>query len=285
MAPSSKDVEDLRRRFGAEIPIIDRIPSPGEVVEQESWLERISGTVGLEKWMWKSRRGLLIAIIVVPPGVGGLVDFWAPPIRTGIDYARTYISIIERISLSLGRQMVAFLPEPGSDGFEAIYPKAILAPSMGQPITASSGLTDIDVIVYRLYDQRFDPLDGRGPSRFGGRWNSPGPNLLYASDSILAAVEELKKHLPLSTIKNFMLHEIRIAALAEILPMDSSRLLISGSFEGSRSVGDDWVKRNQSDVLVAPSRVDPSAHTVIVNLSRIERMKLEVVRSSPINIS
>ena len=82
-----------------------------------------------------------------------------------------------------------------------------------------------------------------------------------------------------------MLHEIRIAALAEILPMDQSKLLIGDSYYASRQVGDDWVKRGETDVLIAPSRIDPYAHTVVVNLSRIAKIKLEVVRSSPINLA
>lgn len=235
--------------------------------------------------MWKSRRGFLIAIIVVPPGISSLADFWAPPIRAGMEYARPYISVLEDSALVLGQRMVAFLPEPQNDGAETVYTKAILAPTMGQLVTASAGVSNVQFTVYRLVHQSFDPLDGRGPSRYGARWNSPGPNLLYTSDSILTAVEELRTHLPLGTIRTLMLHEIRIAALAEILPMDQSKLLIGDSYDASRQVGDDWVKRGESDVLIAPSRVDPYAHTVVVNLSRIARMELEVVRSSPINLA
>lgn len=285
MEPRDKEIEELRRRFGSEVPIIDRVPTPKEVVEKESWLERISGTVGLEKWMWKSRRGLMIAIIVVPPGISGLIDFWAPPVRAGMEYARPYIGVLEDSALVLGQRMVAFLPEPRNDGVKPVYPQAILAPTIGQLITASAGISNVQFTVYRLVHQRFDPLDGTGPSRYGGRWNSPGPNLLYTSDSILTAIEELRRHLPMGTIRSFMLHEVKIAALAEILPMDQSKLLIGDSYEASRQVGDDWVRRGESDVLVAPSRVDPYAHTVVVNLSRIAQMELEVVRSSPINLA
>lgn len=284
MAPSNQEVDELRRRFGANVPIINRIPSAEEVVERESWLERIAGTVGLEKWMWKSRRGLLIAIIVVPPGISGLIDFWSPPIRAGIEYARPYIGVIENTAIALGQRMVVFLPERGPERLDPIYPHAILAPAVGQMITVAAGITNIDVRVYRLAYPRYDPLDGLGPSRFGGRWNSPGPRLLYTSDSILTAIEELRPHLPLNSLKNFVLHEIRVSALAEILPRDRSKILIDDSYEASRQVGDDWIRRGQSDVLVAPSSVDPFGHTVVINLAHAERMDIKLARSTPISL-
>lgn len=281
MVASKEEIEELRRRFGRETPILERVPSPKELVEQESWIERIAGTVGLEKWMWKSRRGLIIAIIVVPPGISGLVDFWSPPIRASIEYARPYIGVIEDSAITVGQRMVAFMPEPG-ERLDPHYPSAIIAPTVGQVITAAAGFANIDATVYRLTHQRYDPLDGGGPSRFGGRWNSPGPHLLYASDGILTAIEELRRHLPLSTIKSFMVHEIRVAARAEILPKDQSQILMSDTYEASRRIGDDWLRRGESEVLVAPSKVDPFGHTVVINLARAAEMDLELVRSTPI---
>ena len=205
---TNEEMREIRQRFGDGVSVTDRLPTPKEIVERGSWLELIAGTVGLEKWMWKSRRGLLIAIIVVPPGISGLVGFWGPPIRTGIEYARPYISIFEETGLKLDDRMVAFLPEPTGDTGTPAQDAAILAPTVGSLMSVTPGKMAIDATVYRLAHARFDGLDGRGTTNFGGRWNSPGSRLLYTSDSILVAVEELRRHLPLETIRTFTLHGI-----------------------------------------------------------------------------
>ena len=40
---------------------------------------------------------------------------------------------------------------------------------------------------YRLFQARFGPRDSTGAWLKGGRWNSPGKNVLYASDSLAPA--------------------------------------------------------------------------------------------------
>lgn len=277
-------MRELRRKFGDDVPIIETLPSTEEVVRQESWLERIVGTVGLEKWMWKSRRGLLIAIIVVPPGITGLVDFWSPPITAAFEYARPYIGVIENTGLEFGERFIAFLPEPAKGELRPLAERAILAPTIGQLITAPQGMAEVDTTVYRLAHRRIDPLDGHGAMNYGGRWNSPGPGLLYTSDSVLAAVEELKRHLPGHTLNSFVLHEINVAGPAEVLPSSAFELVMSDDREATRRIGDEWFRRGGTGLMIAPSRVDPASHTVLINLARSKELGVRIVRSTPIEV-
>jgi RES domain-containing protein len=51
------------------------------------------------------------------------------------------------------------------------------------------------VIAYRLFQARFGPRDSTGARLRGGRWNSPGKDVLYASDSLALCCLEVLVHL------------------------------------------------------------------------------------------
>jgi RES domain len=53
------------------------------------------------------------------------------------------------------------------------------------------------MLAYRLAKERWagTALDGSGAKAYGGRWNSPGTAILYASESIALAALELLVHL------------------------------------------------------------------------------------------
>ena len=119
---------------------------------------------------------------------------------------------------------------------------------------------------------------------YGGRWNSPGPRLLYTSDSLLAAVEELNRHLPGHTLNSFMLHEINVAGAAEVLPSSAFELVMDDDREATRRIGDEWFRRGDTGLMIAPSRVDSASHTVLINLARSKELGVRLVRSTPIEV-
>lgn len=283
MELSEEELRQLRALFGKDVPIVTHPPKNPRAIEEGSWFERIAGTVGLEKWMWKSRTGMLLAILIVPPGVTGLFDFWAPPIRAGFEYAEPYLGVLKDTTLSAGKQFIAFMPKTKSADIAEGGQPTILAPAIGRPVIVKAGLSTIDATVYRITRPAYDPLDGFGTSRYGGRWNSPGPRLLYASDSVLAALGELRRQADPHLLPHFMLHELHIQALAEVVPLDPSRKPTDLSVEEMRKIGDDWIRRDSSDVLMAVSLVDPSSHTLVVNLAHADRMKLAVTKSTAIH--
>jgi RES domain-containing protein len=49
--------------------------------------------------------------------------------------------------------------------------------------------------VYRLRRAQYPPFDGEGANRFGGRWNSRGNRVIYASENRSLAVLEILVHL------------------------------------------------------------------------------------------
>ena len=48
---------------------------------------------------------------------------------------------------------------------------------------------------YRWFQARFGPRDSTGARLKGGRWNSPGKDVLYASDSLALCCLEVLVHL------------------------------------------------------------------------------------------
>src|SRR3954451_17638705 len=48
---------------------------------------------------------------------------------------------------------------------------------------------------YRLFRSRYKPWDATGAKRWGGRWNSPGEEVIYTSDSLSLACLEVLVHI------------------------------------------------------------------------------------------
>ena len=51
-----------------------------------------------------------------------------------------------------------------------------------------------DLTAYRRADARYPILDGGGAMRLGGRWNSPGRRVIYASLTFAGAMLEVLVH-------------------------------------------------------------------------------------------
>lgn len=114
------------------------------------------------------------------------------------------------------------------------------------------------LFAWRLVRERHAPsaFDGEGARRFGGRWNSPGTRVVYASSSkALAALETLVHLWPPVTAK-YVIIPVRFEAdLVETL---AGKELVEGwNLEpptgASQHVGDGWVRAGRSAVLAVPS--------------------------------
>jgi RES domain-containing protein len=124
---------------------------------------------------------------------------------------------------------------------------------------------------WRLVKWRFanTAFDGEGARLYGGRWNSPGTQIAYASESIALATLEVLVHLQVSTVlPAYALASIRFPDnLVEML--DTSALPINWKqFPAPpemQAIGDDWIKAARSAILCVPSAVVPSAYNFLLN--------------------
>ena len=127
------------------------------------------------------------------------------------------------------------------------------------------------VTAWRLAKARHagNAFDGEGARLYGGRWNSPGTRVAYASDSIALAALEVLAHLQsMGVLQAYSVAAIQFAeSHIELLDVAS---LPKGwrrfpSPPENHAVGDRWVAESRSLVLRVPSAIIASANNYLIN--------------------
>jgi RES domain-containing protein len=125
-----------------------------------------------------------------------------------------------------------------------------------------------------------DALSGEGARLFGGRWNSPGVGLIYASDSsALAALETLAHSDRRRFERRYLAYRLRlperlVLKLVEAdVPPDWRDRPVS---LGARRIGDGWVREGASVALSVPSVLVPLERNLVVNPAHPDFRTLEI---------
>lgn len=123
------------------------------------------------------------------------------------------------------------------------------------------------LVAWRITKVRHDPFDGTGARLVGGRWNSPGHDVVYASDTYAGAILEILAHASRPRTLPGSHHAVRIEIpdpLIEIL----------GDLPGwdrrdspvARAWGDRWLGERRSACASLPSLpARPIGRTVAIN--------------------
>ena len=110
--------------------------------------------------------------------------------------------------------------------------------------------------------------DGEGAKRAGGRWNSVGTAVVYASATLSLALVETLVHLPGGVLP---------AYAAQPVEFDEALLAVLGDPDlpadwrtdpppaSTRAIGDGWVRSGRSAVLRVPSVVVPVEFNYVFN--------------------
>lgn len=120
---------------------------------------------------------------------------------------------------------------------------------------------------YRVGDGRFSLGSGEGAALYGGRWNSPGRRVVYASCDLATAMLE---HLAASNgivPKHSVWLELALPEsvdVARIAPRDLHGWDATPP-HASRLFGDRWLASYHSVALVVPSVVVPTGEHVVLN--------------------
>ncbi|MEO1483633.1 MAG: RES domain-containing protein [Myxococcota bacterium] len=124
---------------------------------------------------------------------------------------------------------------------------------------------------YRLVKPRYStsPFDGEGARRFGGRWNSHGVAVAYASSSVSLAALEVLVHLQNQEIlRTFVLCSIALSERS-IETLETDRLPSDWRSEpasqSTKTIGDTWVESGSSMALRVPSTVVPVETNILLN--------------------
>lgn len=124
---------------------------------------------------------------------------------------------------------------------------------------------------WRICRRRFAPAaaSGEGARLYGGRWNSRGVRVVYASTSLaLAAVETFVNLEPNLRPPDLVSVEMLIPdtlEVARVLPADLPPHWYARRDESLRHFGDDWVSRGQTAVLLVPSAAIHGEWNVLLN--------------------
>jgi RES domain-containing protein len=124
--------------------------------------------------------------------------------------------------------------------------------------------------IWRICREPYADFSGEGARRFGGRWNSRGVPMVYASTSLALAAIELFVHLEPGQAPNDLVY------ISALLPEgEPARTLQSAdlpptwwtdnALDATRDLGDAWIKSRSSLALQVPSVPIRAEWNVLVN--------------------
>jgi RES domain-containing protein len=140
--------------------------------------------------------------------------------------------------------------------------------------------------VWRIARQIYNPLDGEGPRRIGGRWNSPGRPVVYAASHLSLSIVEVLVHTDPDLIPDDLTaFEIDVPADATIASVGAGDLPAHWAdipnHPACRELGDAWLQRGEHPLLAVPSAVVPEELNYLINPAHPAAAGLRVVQSRP----
>lgn len=136
---------------------------------------------------------------------------------------------------------------------------------------------------WRIADGRFDLFSPIGASLVGGRWNSPGLGVIYASRSYAGAMLECLAHAGIGRVpRTHVAIEIAIAAGVTVEQRGENSLPTGwdhADLRVARDFGDAWIRERRTAVLVVPSVVARREGNVVLNPQHADFDK--IVAGSP----
>jgi RES domain-containing protein len=125
------------------------------------------------------------------------------------------------------------------------------------------------MIIYRLAISMFkDDLQGEGAMLYGGRWNSPGIPMLYATEHISLAVLEILVNKRMTSTFHTSFHLVQFEIPDEQIKSISLKALKKNwelDPEYTRFIGDHFSKDTENWILKVPSAVIPEEHNFLIN--------------------
>ena len=124
--------------------------------------------------------------------------------------------------------------------------------------------------MWRITRRAHQALDGEGARLFGGRWNSEGVPLVYASATLSLAALEYLTHVDVEDVPaDLIALEIELpddapaeALDAGTLPRDWTR---AEGHPACIAAGDGWARAGRTLALSVPSAVIPEEKNVLLN--------------------
>ena len=138
------------------------------------------------------------------------------------------------------------------------------------------------MFAWRLASKRYPPLSGEGARLVGGRWNSPGRPLVYASESLALCLAECLVHVTGALPKDY--YSFQLGVPENEFEQLGPRMLRTGwkaDLARTRSIGDKWLREERSLALIVPSVVLPESSNLLINPWHPKAAKLRVILQKP----
>ena len=137
--------------------------------------------------------------------------------------------------------------------------------------------------LYRIGDERHPLWDGTGAALIGGRWSSPGRQVIYASLSYGGAMLEILAHSGIGRAPTT--HRYVIAEVPESVSVersDATSLAEAWDAENTTSArrfGDQWLSGMRSAILLVPSVVASLEWHALVNPSHPQAARITLSKA------
>ncbi len=133
------------------------------------------------------------------------------------------------------------------------------------------------ITAYRVFNSIYTSSwsDGEGSFRYGGRWNSRGQRVLYASASLALATLEMLVHIDDEVIlDDYSFGEVTfseelILSVEDLIRLPTNWRKIPAPDEICK-IGDTWITGGESVVLRVPTAILPRESNYIINLSHVD---------------
>jgi RES domain-containing protein len=140
---------------------------------------------------------------------------------------------------------------------------------------------------WRICRRRYvaEAASGEGARLYGGRWNSRGVRVVYASTSLaLAAVETFVNLEPNLRPEDLVSIEGEISEAVEVQKVDLKALpahWYETRDESLRRFGDEWIEASRTVALLVPSAAIRGEWNVLLNPAHVDFSKVKFQKPEP----
>jgi RES domain-containing protein len=139
---------------------------------------------------------------------------------------------------------------------------------------------------FRIADERFTIFDGTGAFLHGGRWNSPGWRVVYASETYPGAILEILVHSRIGKApRTHAWIEITIppTVSVEYAERDAVDGWDAPESRPARQFGDVWLRETRTAILVVPSLAAAGlAQNILINQDHPQFTQLTATSPQPV---
>jgi RES domain-containing protein len=143
------------------------------------------------------------------------------------------------------------------------------------------------MIAYRLCKSKYArDLTGKGPEKSGGRWNSKGTAIIYASESRALCTAEIAVHTPIGNLPDdYVILTIQIPDSLKVAELKSSTLPADWrSFphpDSTQKLGDRFIREQKTAILKVPSAVVQGEYNYLLNPAHKDFKKIRIRSVEP----